>query len=140
MSEAIPDEGTTVWRVRLGRDAPQQDAKGLLSLREEGLTFLAENGARYQIDFAQVRKVKRVLGSPVLMVHHQDGDELAETAFYFTKPPPLTLPNRRGVDSKRKARKAGVHYLGRANPGRKEEIKGWVERIRAETPRMGENT
>ena len=140
VSDPAPFEGTTVWRVRLGRDAPQQDTKGLLSLHDDGIVFLAEHGGRYLIEFAQVRKVKRVLGSPVLMVYHRDGSDQAETAFYFAKPPPLTLPNRRGVESKRKARKAGVHYLGRANPGRKDEIRGWVERIDAATQQVPEDS
>ena len=128
-------DSVTVWRVRLGRETVQNDVKGELSIEGADLRFVEEGGSWHRISMAHVRKVKRLVGSPVVLVEHDDGEHgVARTAFYFTKPPPLTLTTRRGVESKRKARRVGAHYLGTSNTARKDDIRAWVARIRAAMP------
>ncbi len=84
-------EPTTVWMVRL-RKGELGERKGLLTLEAEGLVFRDESLELVRIlRFDEVRRAKRVKGSPILLVSHADDDHGAkETAFYFTQPPPLT--------------------------------------------------
>ncbi len=123
----------TVWRVQLERGVAEHDAKGLLSIDETCLRFVEEAGVDHRIELTQVRRVRKLVGTPVVIIEHEEGrgdGALARTAFYFTKPPPLTVTTRRGVESKRKARRTGAHYLGASNAARKQDIRVWVERIR----------
>jgi hypothetical protein len=131
------DESITVWRVELERGVAEHDVKGLLSIDESCLRFVEETGAHHRIELTQVRKVRKLTGTPVVIVEHEEPQpttrpdaSISRTAFYFAKPPPLTMTTRRGVESKRKARRSGAHYLGASNAARKHEIREWVARLR----------
>jgi hypothetical protein len=63
----------------------------------------------------------------VLLIDYVTASGDAKAAFYFTKPPPVDVPE--GV-RKRKARKQAVHYLEMSNVNKKEEVKAWVSAIR----------
>jgi hypothetical protein len=135
---------TTVWMVALDRGP--DDVKGSLALHPDRLVFVAEGEQRrFPIPLAQIRNVKRVLGSPVMVVHWSDEGTRRSTAFYFTKPPALhsqlqtrnEIPptligpfNRSGQPSRRKTRKKNVSYLTMASTSVKDDIKTWVREIR----------
>ncbi len=142
-------EPTTVWMVRL-RKGEMGERKGLLTLDDEGLVFRDESLEQVRVvRFAQMRRAKRVKGSPILLVSHEDDERGAkETAFYFTPPPPLTPGDPFAVtessgsmgrpmnplaamrrNSKRRHMRDNVRYLTAKSGSRKPEINAWVQEI-----------
>jgi hypothetical protein len=118
-------ERQQVWAVRLG--GLQREVKGTIVLEEEALVFESSDGSPGErIALTDVRRAKRIRGSPVLVVHYVTAAEDARAAFYFSKPPPVDPP---GV-KKRKARRQAVHYLGMSNVDIKEDVKTWERAIR----------
>ncbi|MEX0992198.1 MAG: hypothetical protein WD004_08025 [Actinomycetota bacterium] len=113
---------TTAWGVRL--DVSPQDFKGELTLEEEDLVF-ALAGEQLRIPLAEVRKVKRLRGSPVVVIERQEPEKVARYAFYFVKPPPMRLEG----SSKRKARRRGAMYLSTANQKSADAVKVWGKAI-----------
>jgi hypothetical protein len=114
----------TVWAVRIG--VSNDDAKGMLTLEETHLVFAIEEGS-LRIALAEITKVKRVFGSPILMVN-QAGDKPAKFAFFFVKPPPLEPQKPR--QTKRKVRKQGTAYLGQSNRELKPLLIAWERDLR----------
>jgi hypothetical protein len=126
---------TTVWVVHLEQGNPL-DTKGTLALHETEVAFSGEDGREMRIPLGRVRQIKRVLGSPIMIIAH-DGDEgRRRTAFYFTQPPPLHTAEEENRIRRKRAKKASVGYLGRQNVDRKPLIKGWVEEIREAIGRL----
>jgi len=93
-----------------------------------------------------VTKVKRIIGSPVLLVHTTEEGQQRHTAFYFRKPPPLKPPEatldepptligpfNKGSKppSKRKQRRANASYLATASSSAGEEVRDWMRATRA---------
>jgi len=114
---------TTAWGVRL--DVSTQDFKGELTLGKRDLVF-ALAGEELRIPLREIRKVKRVLGSPVVVIERRESAKIARYAFYFVKPPPLRLDG----SSKRKARRRGATYLSTANQQRTDQVKIWDKAIK----------
>jgi hypothetical protein len=143
-------EPTTVWMVRL-RKGEMGERKGLLTLDVDGLVFRDESLEQVRtLPFEQVKRVKRVKGSPILIVSHDDDRGVRQTAFYFTEPPPLTPADpfaltessgsaRRPMSpfaamrrtSKKRHMRENVRYLTAKAGNRKPEIQAWVEEISA---------
>ncbi|MFB3738317.1 MAG: hypothetical protein ACE14W_05050 [Candidatus Velamenicoccus archaeovorus] len=133
----------TVWAVELGRSP--QEREGRLSLEADALVFTAANAAgSLRIPVSSIRSVKRLRGSPVLMVAHREAEgSTARTAFYFVQPPPLhpakDAPTERapnlfsgmGRTSKRKTRRANAGYLGMWGREKKAILVDWVDAIRS---------
>jgi len=114
-----------VWAVRLG--GHHREVRGSIALEEEALVFESSDGSPGErIALTDVRRARRIRGSPVLVVHYVTASEDARAAFYFSKPPPVDPP---GV-KKRRARRQAVHYLGMSNVDIKEEVKAWERAIR----------
>ncbi|HEX9124549.1 MAG TPA: hypothetical protein VF984_14515 [Actinomycetota bacterium] len=143
----MPEE-VTVWAVELGKSP--KDRKGALSLEPEALRFTASDGVGHiRIPLSALRSVKRLRGSPVLIVVHQDQGSIARTAFYFVQPPPLQPPKNAPLDrapnlfsgmgrtSRRKTRRQNAGYLGMWSREKKAVVVEWVQAIRsaAGTPR-----
>jgi len=133
----MPDDRIAAWHVRLAKGAGMHDTKGWLSLTDGAIRFADEGESdELLIPFAEVRKVRRVVGSPIILVIHEEGGRRIETAFYFVKPPPLKPPATtsmtRGMfgSPKRKNRRRGAAYLGQANQDYVDEVKTWQKRIR----------
>jgi hypothetical protein len=124
----------TVWAVRIG--VSNEDAKGLLTLEDTHLVFSIEEGS-LRIALSEITKVKRVLGSPILMVN-QDGARPAKFAFFFVKPPPLEPQKPR--QTKRKVRKQGTAYLGQQNRELKPLLVAWERDIRQAIGRAEANS
>jgi hypothetical protein len=113
---------TRVWAVRL--DRADEEYEGTLSLAERELVFESGEGT-LRIPLVEVRRVKRVLGSPILMVERAEESGPARIAFYFSKPPPLADAGK----SRRRARRQATTYLSLANREKKDRVKEWVSAI-----------
>ncbi len=124
----VPDI-TTVWVVHLEQGNPL-DTKGTLALHESEVAFSGEDGRELRIPLRRVRHIKRVLGSPIMIIAHDGEDGRRRTAFYFTRPPPLHTTEAENRIQRKRAKKASVGYLGRQNVDRKPLIRAWVEEIR----------
>ena len=138
-------EPMIVWMVELERSS--DDLEGTLTLDEAALRFEGVDGVGGRtIGLADVTKVKRVVGSPLFLVHSLEEDMKRATAFYLSKPPPLApaapAPDRppptllfgdRGskTPSKRRHRRANASYLTSASTELGPTAKEWVQEIRA---------
>ena len=132
----------TAWAVELAKDVEPDEIKGTLELSGEALLFTPVDEARpgLRIALTDVVKVRRLRGSPVLMVERTIASGPRRTAFYFAQPPPLnallgTTPERpSGLAAfrspKRKARRDNVNYLGLTNREKKETLEEWVRAVR----------
>ncbi|MDP9184527.1 MAG: hypothetical protein M3O29_02535 [Actinomycetota bacterium] len=138
-------EATTVWMVELDRSP--DDIEGTLTLEERSMRFAPAQGeTAREIELIHIHRVKRIWGSPVLMVHSLEEGTRRVTAFYFSKPPPLhpavgerdepppTLLgpfNRNRPPSKRKQRRSNASYLASASGALGEDVRTWVKEARA---------
>jgi hypothetical protein len=120
-------------------DVSTDDVEGTLELQDDALRFTSRTDQTRTISLTDVTKVKRIIGSPVLMVHSREDGTQRHTAFYFRKPPPLKPPepsldepptligpfNRNKTPSKRRQRRANVSYLASASTSAGEEVRTW---------------
>lgn len=131
-----------VWAVELGEGVAPTEREGTLWRDDDELRFepAREGETGISIPFREVRKVRRLRGSPVLIVVRRRGDREIRTAFYFAQPPPLsaftdTQTDVRSVipfrNPRRKARRDNVGYLGMMNREKKAEVIGWEREVRA---------
>ncbi len=135
----------TVWAVELEKDARLEDVKGTLRLEEQALVFTPrdEGRADARIAFGEIVKVRRLRGSPVLMVVRSTPSGERRTAFYFAQPPPIAVitgeaverPKTRSLSDlrnpRRKARRQNVSYLGVMNREKKQALTEWVKAVKA---------
>lgn len=143
-------EPVTVWKVVLRR-GDVREREGTLRLDDDALVFEEPaTASSTRMTFTTIRSVKRLRGSPVLMVAHVESDEVVRTAFYFAQPPPLELSTETSGgaserlvgpiaasrrSSKRRHQRDNVRYLT-ARAGRmKGPIDAWVAEIRSRTRR-----
>lgn len=133
-------EAVTVWVVQLRRGLTRERS-GRLSLEPDALAFAADDGSGHvRIALGDVRRARRLRGSPVLLVAHEVHGRTERTAFYFAQPPPLEalvgerperpspLPFGRG--GRRKARRQNVGYLGTWNRELKADVAEWERAVR----------
>jgi len=134
----------TVWAVELGRGASLQEYKGTLSVSDGALLFTPkkeeEEPRALRIPFGDVAKVKRLRGSPVLLIAHGHSGRPTQTAFYFVQPPPIEAPEGSaslrptpfsfGRSSKRRVRRQNVSYLGVWNREKKAQLREWEQHIK----------
>ena len=134
-------EAVTVWMVELSPGLAGQERRGTLSLQPDVIAFVPSDGSEdVRIPLAQVRKARRLRGSPVLVVPPDAGGRAARTAFYFAQPPPLEELRGEGAErpaplgfrksSRRRARRQNIGYLGTWNRQLKADIEEWEEEIR----------
>jgi hypothetical protein len=139
--DAVP-ENITVWAVELGRGLDLRERKGVLSLDGQSLRFAPwkEEQPEVVLPLHQIASVRRLRGSPVLMVARRAEEGLRRTAYYFVQPPPLPsaqrdIPERPSINvfrnPKRKARRQNVGYLGLMNKAVKAELIEWDRAVRA---------
>lgn len=124
-------EPTTVW---LSRPDLPEGRRGTLTLQDGTLTFAADPGGRTVVRGAQVRRVRRLRGSPVLEVRYEGEGEDRILLLYFAEPPSPDSPPRplgpvgflglRGM-----SRMQGMHRLRTANRRLKATIDRWAEAI-----------
>ena len=131
-----------MWAVELAKEVEPDEIKGTLELSDAALLFIPLDEGRpgLRIPLTDILKVRRLRGSPVLMVERMIQTGPRRTAFYFAQPPPLnallgTAPERpSGLAAfrspKRKARRDNVNYLGLTNREKKETLSEWVRAVR----------
>ena len=131
-----------MWAVELAKEVEPDEIKGTLELSDAALLFIPLDEGRpgLRIPLTDILKVRRLRGSPVLMVERMMQTGPRRTAFYFAQPPPLnallgTAPERpSGLAAfrspKRKARRDNVNYLGLTNREKKETLSEWVRAVR----------
>ena len=138
----------TVWRVELRR-GDVRDREGVLRLESDALVFEDRaSAARHRMAFDHIRAARRVKASPILIVVHDEDGERAETAFYFSQPPPLEITDQRSAGttsmgrplgpfaavrrtSKRRHQRENVKYLSTKAAGLKPTIQSWADEIAA---------
>jgi len=125
----------------LGRNN-QEEVPGLLSLEPVALIFDVDGGGVETLPLAQIKKVGRVHGSPILMLTHLAEGEVLRTAFYFSKPPPV--PSRRSAtvdrpsgltgglrrSGKRRDMRSNAGYLTGSNTTKKDLVVEWTIEVR----------
>jgi hypothetical protein len=136
-------EPVTVWMVKLRPGGDLREVEGTLQLADDALVFVArKTEAETRVPFSDTSKVRRVIGSPVLVVSRRDGAGIdSHIAFYFVQPPPLPGTSARTNpptsvprhSSPRRQRRQVVGYLTARGRGTRTTIKQWVEEIRART-------
>ena len=123
-------ETATVWAARLG--SPDEGVKGSLVLWPDELAFTSENGeVEIRILLRDLRKARRIHGSPVMVVEHGGG----VVAFYFAQPP----QTERGMSliERRRLRPGSLTYLGDTNADLRKDIKRWVHAIKDAVKKAG---
>jgi hypothetical protein len=133
----MPD-ARQVWMVRLRRGDTSEVA-GTLNLLEEGLSFVPKDGSYdMRIPVTTIRRARRIRGSPVLVIRHEVANEVVETAFYFTQPPPMpradsdparTTGNPLRRKTKRKTMRKNAGYLTTMNATHKQDVAAWLSSI-----------
>lgn len=138
-----------MWAVELRRDLPPEEVKGTLELEDRALLFTPSDESRQalRVPFEDLVKIRRLRGSPVLMLERTAPQGTLRTAFYFVQPPPLTALLGQQVERpsglaafrspKRKARRDNVGYLGAMNREKKQTLAEWVRDVRAAVARSG---
>jgi hypothetical protein len=136
-------ESVRVWAVELGPSPDPKGREGHLSMLADALRFepAKEGQPPLTLPFGRLTKVRRLRGSPVLMVVCGVEDRELRTAFYFVQPPPLTAFSVERTDArvslptlrnpKRKARRDNVGYLGIMNREKKQALIAWEREVRA---------
>jgi hypothetical protein len=117
-------ETATVWAARLG--SPDEGIKGSLVLWPDELVFTSEDGeTELRIPLGDLRKARRIHGSPVMVVEHGDSSVVA---LYFAQPPPLDRDA--SIIERSRDRGASLTYLGDTNSDLRKGIKRWVRSIK----------
>ena len=137
-------ESTIVWMVQLGTGIPPDDVRGRLHLGDTALEFNAvKPGADTRIEYADIRKAKRIRGSPVLLVDWQREGAKRRTAFYFSQPPPLepvprspTIvppgplgPFTRSTPTKRQVARMNLGYLRSTSVSSRQVVREWERAV-----------
>jgi hypothetical protein len=104
--------------------------EGILSLTGGGLSFAPLQGNRLLVPPGRIRRVRRLLASPVLKVRYLDETGPREAFFFFSQPPPLP-EGPKVLSTKNLERTSQAMTLREQSKRLKGEIVGWVEEIRA---------
>jgi hypothetical protein len=146
-------EPVTVWMVHLARAEVHNDIKGTLEVQEDTLFFTAASASAagaIGFPFEVITGVKRLRGSPVMLIEWLHEDARRRTAFYFTQPPPLpprigrgepvsweTMPERPSPfmalrrNGKRRNMRVNTRYLQEVGISKKELVKSWADEVAA---------
>jgi hypothetical protein len=128
----------TVWAVELGATASTAEVRGRLALASDALVFSPrdERLPERRFPLAEIARARRVRGSPVLMIFQRGAEGTRRVAFYFVQPPPLpktvevTPTSTLRRNTKRRARRQNVGYLGTWNREKKELLREWERQVR----------
>jgi len=143
----VVPRAVTVWAVELGKDVEPDETKGTLELASQALLFSPNDETRpaVRLPVSEIVKVRRLKGSPVLMVERTTASGPRRTAFYFVQPPPLSALLGTSVERpsglaafrnpRRKARRDNVGYLGTTNREKKAALNEWVRAVRTAAAR-----
>ena len=105
----------------------------MLSLEQRALVFHPDGGrsAETVIPLADVRRVRRAPGSPVLEVRVGIAGSPSVIGFYFVQPPPLSPPTEGfRLFSRYLARRRAIVKLRGGNAVKRREVEQWVRAVR----------
>jgi hypothetical protein len=126
----MPATPSTVWMVSAltGPDG----VRGELSVENSAVVFRTalHRGETETFRLDQIRRARRVWGSPVLELQLGIPNGLPEVAFYFMKPPSLMAPEGARFATRRGARRKAVAQLYKGNADKRTEIEAVLEEIR----------
>ncbi|MFN2544058.1 MAG: hypothetical protein ABR600_05735 [Actinomycetota bacterium] len=123
-------ETATVWAARLG--SPDEGVKGSLVLWPDELAFTSEDAeVEIRIPMAELRRARRIHGSPVMVVEQTSG----VVAFYFAQPPPMERGET--IIERRRDRAGSLAYLGDTNAAMRKDIKRWTRSIKDAVKKAG---
>jgi hypothetical protein len=133
-------EPLRVWKVELAKGLAAHDVAGALTLGEEHLVFTPDDGGAAQIPYGAIDRVKRLRMTAVIVVRWLDGDELRETAFFATRPPPLHRSTREAHETevrvgklfpttRRMQQRRNSAYLAEMGTELKPVLKAWTVEI-----------
>jgi hypothetical protein len=108
--------------------------KGTLAIDGTRLVFRPESpmAGESVFEMSDLRRVRRVRGSPILEIYPGSQALPPVVGFYFVKPPSLTEPyDSLNFIDRRKARKRAMNTLRGANALKKGEVERWVGAIRS---------
>ena len=132
-----------MWEVELGKPESSEEVKGTLELSRRDLIFTPRDEERpaVKIPLDEISKVRRLRGSPVLMVLRETPAGQDRIAFYFAQPPPIgairgePVERRTGISAfrnpKRQARRDNISYLGLMNRENKAVLREWARAVGA---------
>jgi hypothetical protein len=125
LDDLYPSE---VWMV--SRETGQQGWEGTIRVDGDAVVFAPlDGGAPRSFPLDEIRRVHRVVGSPVLELKMAPPAQHRLVGFYFIRPPTLnTEPGAR--IKKRQARRHAILSLRVANQAKRDEIRDWVVLIR----------
>ena len=119
--------------MRGGEDA---GVGGTLSIERGDLVLRADGQERTRVALRRIRTARRTRGSPVIVLHHEEGVLL----LYFVEPPALSLRSdrRRGPldrlsGDRALARAAGMARLRGSARVLRARVREWEGAIRAQT-------
>jgi hypothetical protein len=104
--------------------------EGILALVGGELSFAPLHGDGLRLSPGRIRRVRRLLASPVLKVRYRDETGPKEAFFFFAKPAPLP-EGPKVLSPKNLQRTSQAMILREQSKQMKAEIRGWVEEIRA---------
>jgi hypothetical protein len=133
MSDGALRAAGGIWLVN--RRTGPSGQKGRLRLESDRLVFLPDAAPSDQtvIDLHEVRRVRRILGSPVLEIHLAPGEGQRILGFYFIKPPSAAPAQGLLQMRNRYVRKAATERLREWNRVKKDDVAGWVAAIKSAT-------
>lgn len=121
-------EPVTVWAVRLGTGTSER--KGTLSLDDAHLSFKPDRGAETaEIPLSGIHRVKRGVGSPVLLVEFDVEEGQGRMAFFFAQPPPID-PTKAGFRRVKERRENLGRFLAQ-NTSRRSLVREWRRALQA---------
>lgn len=139
--DGVMPAAVTVWMVELESTSRLEEVQGSLALLEDALVFSPRDrpGTEHRYALREVRRARRLRGSPVLVILRDTPAGARKTAFYFVQPPPLERPNLEtrpslggvGRSSKRKVRRQNASYLGLWSREKKAVLREWEEEVKA---------
>lgn len=122
-------QANQVWM--LSSDTGPEGIEGSLALEEDRLVFRPKGDTQTTtIRLADVRRVRRVIGSPILDIRLRSATGPSRYGFYFVQPPSLQPQEGLRPTRPRTARRKAAVQLMVSNPLKKDEIKRWVKAMR----------
>jgi hypothetical protein len=122
-------EPITVWAVRLGEYTDEVRGKLALDEEQSRLSFLHDKESKTtHISLGSIRRVRRLVGSPVLVVDFTVDDGMGRMAFFFAQPPPVQQATLVGRGRREKRR--NIQFLMGENAARSSDVKRWRDAVK----------
>jgi hypothetical protein len=116
-----------VWISRLGTH--QNELEGTLTLTPTHLKFDHRRGDQHEhIPLTAIRKVRRPVGSPVLLIEYEKGAEPVRLAFFFAQPPPVETDASQLRSRRKRSDNAGFMWQQTGNVAA--VVRAWRTAIR----------